>query len=208
MDSAQPRLGRAFDVAAACVLMLASLPLLAVLAVAIRLDSRGPVLFRQTRIGRGCRPFVMLKLRTMRAGADGTPHRAHVRSLLLGRRAEEGARPWARLRADPRVTRVGRVLRATGLDELPQLVNVLCGDMRLVGPRPALPYEVDCWDAWHFGRLAVPPGITGLWQVTGRDRVDFDGMVRLDLEYIARRSLVLDLAILARTPWAAWRRAG
>jgi len=198
---------RTFDLLAAGALLVLGAPILALAALAIRLDSPGPVLFRQARIGQGGRPFEMLKLRTMRAGASSDPHREHVRALL---QAADGAsdtrRPWAGLASDPRVTRVGRLLRTSGLDELPQLINVLCGEMRLVGPRPALPYEVELWSDWHFRRLAVPPGITGLWQVDGRDRSTFDEMVHLDLAYIATRSLTLDLAILARTPRALLRR--
>jgi len=195
---------RAFDVIAAGLLLAASVPLIVLAALAIRIDSPGPVLFRQTRVGRGGRLFEMLKLRTMAAGADGAMHQAHVRQLIPARAPAE---PWRRIDPDPRVTRVGRILRRTGIDELPQLVNVLRGEMRLVGPRPALPYEVELWQAWHFERLAVPPGITGLWQVAGRDRTSFDDMVRLDLAYIAGRSLGADLAILARTPAVLLRRA-
>lgn len=201
-----PSAYRILDVALALALLALAAPLLAVAAVSIRLDSPGPVIFRQTRVGLARRSFELLKLRTMAAGADSAPHEAHVRCLLHGGGGPGHA--WAPLPADPRVTRVGRLLRRTGIDELPQLVNVLRGDMRLVGPRPALPYEVERWQEWHFARLAVPPGITGLWQVRGRSRVDFDGMVRLDLDYLSRRSLALDLAILARTPIAVLRRAG
>lgn len=194
---------RLFDLVVATTLLVLAAPLLALLALAIRWDSPGPVLFRQTRLGQGGRPFELLKLRTMRSGADPAAHQAHV-AFLLG--AAGAARPWSPLPRDRRVTRLGRLLRASGLDELPQLVNVLRGEMRLVGPRPALPYEAALWQDWHHGRLAVPPGITGLWQVTARHRVDFDGMARLDLAYIARRSLALDLWILLRTPIALIRR--
>ncbi len=192
----------AFDLLIAALLLAAAAPILALAALAIRLDSPGPVLFRQTRIGQGGRPFEMLKLRTMFAHSSPALHRDHVHALLRRADGARGTAPWARLAGDPRVTRAGRVLRAAGLDELPQLVNVLRGDMRLVGPRPALPYEVELWSDWHFRRLEVPPGITGLWQVSRRDRCTFDEMVHLDLTYIATRSLARDLAILARTPSA------
>lgn len=194
---------RLFDLVIAATLLVLAAPLLALLALAIRWDSPGPVLFRQTRLGQGGRPFELLKLRTMQAGADPEIHRAHVALLLA---APDRPQPWSPLPADGRVTRLGRLLRASGLDELPQLLNVLRGEMRLVGPRPALPYEAALWQDWHHGRLAVPPGITGLWQVTARHRVDFDGMARLDLAYIARRSLALDLWILLQTPLAVLRR--
>jgi lipopolysaccharide/colanic/teichoic acid biosynthesis glycosyltransferase len=192
---------RGFDLVVAGLLLAAAAPVLLLAALAIRLDSPGPILFRQIRVGQGGRPFEMLKLRTMIAGASPALHREHVRALL-----RDGAgRPWIGPAADARVTRLGRLLRATALDELPQLVNVLRGDMRLVGPRPALPYEVDLWADWHHRRLTVPPGITGLWQVAGRERSTFDEMVRLDLAYIAARSTWLDLSILLRTPWALLR---
>lgn len=197
-----PAAARAFDLVVAGLLLAVAAPVLLVAALAIRVDSPGPIFFRQIRIGRGGRAFEMFKLRTMFADANPAVHREHVRALLR----EGGGRPWIGPAADTRVTRPGRLLRATGLDELPQLVNVLRGDMRLVGPRPALPYEVDLWADWHYRRLAVPPGITGLWQVAGRERSTFDEMVRLDLAYIAARSTRLDLSILLRTPWALLQR--
>lgn len=199
-----PATQRLFDLVGAVAGLVLASPLMILAALALRLDSPGPVLFRQTRIGRGGRPFQMLKFRSMVPGADPEPHRDHIRRLLTGRRS---GRPWAKLEPDPRATRVGRLLRATSLDELPQLFNVVRGEMSLVGPRPALPYELDLWQPWHYGRLAVPPGITGLWQVEARGRADFDEMIRLDLEYIRRRSLWLDLVILFRTPWVAVHHA-
>ncbi|MFN2114081.1 MAG: sugar transferase [Anaerolineae bacterium] len=194
-----PVAGRALDVVVAAMLLVLALPLLAACALAVRLDSPGPVLFRQERIGRRGAAFHMLKLRSMSAGADDAAHRRHVRRLV--RHGE----PWVPMDHDPRVTRVGRFLRASGLDELPQLWNVLRGDMSLVGPRPALPYETAWYEARHIGRQAVRPGITGLWQVDGRGTADFEDMIRLDLEYVERRSLLLDLSILARTPMAVLR---
>jgi lipopolysaccharide/colanic/teichoic acid biosynthesis glycosyltransferase len=193
---------RLLDVVLGSILLAAATPVLAVAALAIRLDSPGPVLFRQTRAGRSGRPFTLLKLRSMVVGADPMPHRRHIDRLLSG---DGRGDAWAPLDDDPRVTRVGRVLRALALDEVPQLANVLRGDMSLVGPRPALPYELPHWQAWHHARLAVRPGMTGLWQVDGRGASDFDAMVRQDLDYIARRSLALDVAILARTPIAVLR---
>jgi lipopolysaccharide/colanic/teichoic acid biosynthesis glycosyltransferase len=195
---------RALDVALGGVLLAAAMPVLVLAAVAIKLDSPGPAMFRQIRLGRHGRPFQLLKLRTMFQDADPAPHRRHVRRLM----EDPGAGPWSPVPSDPRVTRVGRRLRRLCLDELPQLVNVVRGDMSLVGPRPALPYEAETWSDWQRGRLAVAPGITGLWQVDGRGRADFETMVCMDLDYVARRSIRLDLTILARTPGAMLRPRG
>jgi lipopolysaccharide/colanic/teichoic acid biosynthesis glycosyltransferase len=190
---------RVLDVTLGALLLVLSAPLLLVLALAVWLDSPGPVLYRQTRVGLHGNTFPMLKLRTMFEGASEASHRRHIRQLMAAQS------PWSPLEHDPRITRVGRLLRRTGLDELPQLWNVVRGEMSLVGPRPALPYETALWQSWHFERLAVRPGITGLWQVNGRGTADFDDMVRMDLEYVERQCLALDLAILARTPLAAVR---
>lgn len=199
---------RPLDIILTLALLPAALPLIALLALAVRLDSPGPAIFRQERLGVNGRRFALFKLRSMRADADEGVHRRRVDELL--RLAGRG-RPWRPPAEDPRVTRLGRFLRHSALDELPQLFNVLRGEMSLVGPRPALPYEAEQWASWHRRRLGVRPGLTGLWQVTGRDPadrkpVDFDGMVRLDLDYIGRRSLALDLWILGMTPVAIWRR--
>lgn len=194
---------RAMDIVLGGLLLAASLPLLLLLAILVRIDSPGPALLRQPRIGLGGRTFGMWKLRTMVDDGDAAVHRRHVARLL----APGAGGAWVAPASDPRVTRVGRWLRATCLDELPQLVNVLRGEMSLVGPRPALPYEVAAWEPWHHARLRVPPGMTGLWQVAGRGTATFDEMVRLDLDYAARRSPVLDAAILLRTPAAVWRAA-
>ena len=205
-EMADAPLQRVFDVALATLLAILCIPLVLLLALLVRLDSPGPAFLRQRRIGRDGAPFRMWKLRTMVADADPAYHKEMVRRLIQA--SENGSTTaWLSPRNDPRVTRVGRALRATGLDELPQLFNVLKGEMSLVGPRPALPYEVPLWKDWHAARLAVRPGITGLWQVEARGTADFDAMVRLDLEYIARRSIGLDAWILARTPGAAWSAA-
>jgi lipopolysaccharide/colanic/teichoic acid biosynthesis glycosyltransferase len=175
-------------------------PFLALTALAIRLDSPGPALFRQARVGRGGRPFTMLKFRTMRQDCDAGRHRAYVEAYIAeGGEALRNADGDYKLERDPRITRVGRVLRATSLDELPQLINVLRGEMSLVGPRPPLAYEVDLYTPRHARRLTVPPGMTGLWQVSGRNRTTFEQMIDLDLAYIERRCLALDLWILVRT---------
>ncbi|MFE0105744.1 sugar transferase [Streptomyces sp. NPDC059009] len=181
---------RLIDLAGSLVLLLlAALPA-ALICAAIALTSPGGVLFRQARAGRDGRPFQMLKFRTMRAGADAE------RAALTARNEADGH--LFKLRHDPRITPVGRLLRRLSLDELPQLVNVLRGEMSLVGPRP-LPLTDSGYTGPARGRLAVPPGLTGLWQVSGRSSLTWDEMVRLDLHYVAHRSLRLDLAILART---------
>jgi len=195
---------RALDITVAGLVLLVALPFLAVFAVLIKLDSPGPVIYAAPRVGRRGRTFPCFKLRTMRADADDTIHREYLQHLITNSHAAVATR----LPDDPRITRVGRWLRKSSLDELPQLWNVLRGDMSLIGPRPPIPYEVDCYQPWHLGRLAVRPGITGYWQVLARGRVTFDEMCRMDLDYIARRSLGLDLWILWRSPAAVASRRG
>jgi exopolysaccharide biosynthesis polyprenyl glycosylphosphotransferase len=187
-------------VAAAALILLA--PLWLVIALLVKLDSRGPIFYRQERVGMDGRVFLFLKFRTMRADADDRLHREYQRNLIAGRpdtNLGDERRPVYKLHTDPRVTRVGRVLRRLSLDELPQLLNVLRGDMSIVGPRPPIPYEVEAYELWHRKRLDMKPGLTGLWQVSGRNRLSFDEMVRLDLFYIENWSLLLDLKIILRT---------
>jgi exopolysaccharide biosynthesis polyprenyl glycosylphosphotransferase len=171
--------------------VLALAPFFVAIAIAIKLDSPGPVFYRQERVGKDGARFGMLKFRSMRQDAD--------RLLEALRQKNEATGPLFKMRDDPRVTRVGRILRRLSLDELPQLFNVLRGEMSLVGPRPPIPSEVAEYEEWQFGRLRAVPGITGLWQVSGRSDVPFHDMVRLDLHYIRNWSLALDLAILLRT---------
>jgi lipopolysaccharide/colanic/teichoic acid biosynthesis glycosyltransferase len=192
---------RALDVAGAAVLLVALSPVLAACAIAIHLDSGGPILYRQRRLGLGGQPFTLLKLRSMRPDADSAPHREYAAAFIAGQAVPNGTGGGAKykLAADPRVTRVGRWLRRTSLDELPQLVNVLRGDMSLVGPRPPIAYELAHYQPRHLQRLAVRPGMTGLWQVSGRSKTTFEEMVALDLEYVRRQALGLDLAILLKT---------
>jgi lipopolysaccharide/colanic/teichoic acid biosynthesis glycosyltransferase len=199
---------RSIDVLGSFLALLILSPVFLVIAAAIKMSSPGPVLFRQKRIGHHGIPFTFLKFRSMYSGNDSQIHREYVRRLIAGNdvesvRAAGHARAVYKITQDPRVTRVGRVLRKTSADELPQLLNVLKGEMSLVGPRPPIPYEVDAYDIWHRRRLLeVKPGITGLWQVKGRSRLGFDDMVRLDLKYAATWSLWLDLKILLQTPQA------
>jgi lipopolysaccharide/colanic/teichoic acid biosynthesis glycosyltransferase len=179
------------------LLLLVFSPVLLVVAALIRATSRGPVLFRQTRVGRGGTPFRMLKFRTMRHACDDAAHRDYVRRLLADEaEAHEGL---YKLVDDPRITRVGAVLRRLSIDELPQLINVLTGDMSLVGPRPALPFEADLFPDWAAPRYDVAPGMTGLWQVSGRNRLTMLQGLHLDVAYVEQRSLAVDLLILVRT---------
>lgn len=200
---------RVLDIVGATVGLALLSPVLALVAVAVRLDSPGSAVFRQQRIGRGGRPFTFYKFRTMRDGNDPAIHRAYTAALIKGEtenlRGENGS---FKIEADPRVTRLGRFLRRTSIDELPQLVNVLRGDMSLVGPRPPLDYEVALYSDRDHRRLGVTPGITGLWQVNGRCGTTFSEMVDLDLAYIDNWSLGLDLRIIARTFRAVLDRKG
>ena len=192
---------RALDLIVSVLALLLGAPLFAAVAVAVRLTSPGPVFFRQRRAGLRGEPFTVLKFRTMWDGASEAPHRDYVSSLVRGRNdtPRDGI---FKLVGDRRVTRVGRVLRRTGLDELPQLLNVLRGEMSVVGPRPPLEYEVELYEPWQLERLAVKPGLTGLWQVSGRNALDYVDMCTKDIEYIRQWSFASDLAIVARTPFA------
>ncbi|MGI8713986.1 MAG: sugar transferase [Solirubrobacteraceae bacterium] len=191
---------RALDVTVAVLLFVALTPLMLVIAIAVRFDSPGPALFRQRRLGRSLRPFTVHKFRTMRHGASHDVHRAFVLSLIAGDEPSgAGGKPCFKLSTDIRVTRLGRFLRRTSLDELPQLWDVVRGEMSLVGPRPPIPYEVEKYPAHWFARFAVKPGVTGLWQVSGRSELALEEMVKLDIEYTRRRSLWLNVLILLRT---------
>ena len=191
---------RGFDLLGSLVGVAVISPLLAAIALAIRFDSPGPVLFRQTRVGLGGAYFEMLKFRTMRSDSDSEQHREYVTRMIRegGDELRNGQGTY-KLENDPRITRVGRVLRRLSLDELPQLFNVARGDMSLVGPRPPLPYEVELYTDRHMRRLEAVPGITGLWQVSGRNQTTFEQMVDLDLSYIEHWSPLLDLKIIGRT---------
>jgi lipopolysaccharide/colanic/teichoic acid biosynthesis glycosyltransferase len=200
------RLKRWMDLLVSAGTLVVLFPILALIAIIIRLDSPGPAFFRQTRIGLGRRPFEMWKLRTMVRDAPDDLHRDLVLPLVQGRGGDQSQREAQsttgriyKLADDPRITRVGRWLRKTSLDELPQLFNVLRGDMSLVGPRPPVTYEYEAYDAWQLERLDMPQGMTGLWQVSGRNRVDYRQMCELDIEYVRGWSLWLDLKILALT---------
>jgi len=187
---------RLLDLVGAVALLVLLAPLLLVVAALVRLDSPGPALYRQRRLGRGQEPFSVAKFRTMEVGAGADAHRAHVERMIDG---EPDSCPMAKLQGDARLTGIGSFLRRTSIDELPQLWNVLRGEMSLVGPRPPIQYEVDRYPPQAFRRFAVRPGMTGLWQVRGRSRLTFQQMVELDAEYVERRSLRLNLKILLLT---------
>jgi lipopolysaccharide/colanic/teichoic acid biosynthesis glycosyltransferase len=197
---------RGMDIVGSLLLLAILSPVFFVIAAVIKLTSRGPVLFRQQRVGEHGTPFIFLKFRSMYVANDASQHKEYVRKLIAGqadRQTNGDGEGIFKLTNDPRITPVGTFLRRTSLDELPQFLNVLRGDMSLVGPRPPLPYEVEAYATWHRRRLLeAKPGITGLWQVQGRSRIGFDEMVRLDLRYARNCSPWLDLKILAQTPKA------
>jgi len=210
---------RCLDLVAASALILIFMPVMIAIAVAVRLDSRGPAMFRQRRVGYRERQFTVYKFRSMRLDADEERHRQYI-SALIG--TDDAAKAQAeadaenggegetlyKLAVDDRITPVGRRIRSWSVDELPQLFNVVLGDMSLVGPRPAIPYEVESYPAWYSKRFAVKPGLTGLWQVSGRNQRTYEEMVSLDIDYAENRSFLGDLAILAKTPRAVLGRKG
>jgi lipopolysaccharide/colanic/teichoic acid biosynthesis glycosyltransferase len=197
-------LKRGLDIIGSLGFLVTMAPVFAVIAVLVKLTSKGPVFFRQERIGEMARPFKMVKFRTMFTGSDSAIHQAFVTQFITsGGQSEPVKDAPFKIANDPRITPLGHFLRKTSLDELPQFWNVLCGEMSLVGPRPPLAYEVEKYKQWHCRRvLEAKPGITGLWQVTGRSRTTFDEMVRLDLRYARKRSVWNDIRILLATPGA------
>jgi lipopolysaccharide/colanic/teichoic acid biosynthesis glycosyltransferase len=189
---------RLLDLLGAAVMLILLSPLLLLVAAVVRLDSPGPAIFRQRRLGKDLKSFSVAKFRTMQEGAAADAHRSHVEQMIADEN-KRGTRTMSKLQEDARITRAGSFLRRTSLDELPQLWNVLRGEMSLVGPRPPIQYEVDRYPPEAFRRFAVRPGITGLWQVSGRSLLTFQEMIELDAEYAERRSLLLNLKILLLT---------
>jgi exopolysaccharide biosynthesis polyprenyl glycosylphosphotransferase len=211
LSSGARLLKRTFDVTVSALAIVLLFPLWLLLALLIKFDSKGPVLYKQERVGMDGRLFLLYKFRTMIADADPEMHREYQRAFIEGRAEANlgnAQKPTYKLFADPRITRVGQFLRRTSLDEVPQLLNVLMGDMSIVGPRPPIPYEVEAYELWHRKRLDMKPGVTGLWQVSGRNRLPFEEMVRLDLFYIENWSLLLDLKIILRTGFVIISREG
>jgi lipopolysaccharide/colanic/teichoic acid biosynthesis glycosyltransferase len=206
-------LKRAIDIVGSALMLAAMAPILGIIAAAIKLSSKGPILFKQERLGRFGKTFNCLKFRTMYADNDPRVHREFVQRFIAGAKGAQdnsGTESGVyKITNDPRVTPIGRFLRSTSLDEFPQFWNVLRGEMSLVGPRPPLRYEFEVYDYWHRRRvLEVKPGVTGLWQVSGRSRTCFDDMVRLDLQYTQGWSLWLDVKILLATPGAVFNGDG
>ena len=199
---------RAVDIVLAGAALVVTLPLTATIAAAIKLTSPGPVLFRQERIGRNREPFVMLKFRSMVNNADDTAHRTYVTALLTDDPGATNDKGAFKLAGDSRITRVGAIIRRFSLDELPQFINVLLGQMSVVGPRPALAFEVELYREADMARFAVRPGLTGLWQVSGRNQLSMREMLELDVEYVRRHSARLDLMILLKTAAAMIRGDG
>jgi exopolysaccharide biosynthesis polyprenyl glycosylphosphotransferase len=204
---------RFMDVVGSLVALLLFSPLFIVIAILIKLTSPGPVLFRHVRIGQYGKPFTFLKFRSMHVNNNDSIHREYIRKLIVnkttGEQSSANKEAVFKIRDDPRITPIGNFLRKSSLDELPQFINVLKGEMSMVGPRPPIPYEVDDYAPWHRYRIFVrKPGITGLWQVKGRSRTTFDDMVRLDLQYSRTWSLWLDVKLLLATPMAVIRGKG
>jgi lipopolysaccharide/colanic/teichoic acid biosynthesis glycosyltransferase len=191
---------RSIDIAGSLIALLVLSPVFVVISVLIKMTSDGPIFHRQRRLGKAGVEFIFLKFRSMYVANDSRIHREFTQNLIRG--SVDYPNGAYRSQKDPRITRLGRILRASCLDELPQFINVLSGSMSLVGPRPPIPYEFECYQLWHRRRiLEAKPGITGLWQVQGRSRAAFDDMVRMDLQYIRERSLWIDLKILLKTPF-------
>ena len=199
---------RTLDVVISSLALCCAVPFIAAIAIAIRVTSPGPVFFRQRRVGLRGKPFVMLKFRTMIHGVSESAHREYVSGMITECSTRTSNERGYKLRNDGRVTRVGHLLRRTSLDELPQFWNVLRGEMSLVGPRPPLEYEVDLYEPWQLERLAVRPGMSGLWQVSGRSRVSYVEMCRLDVRYVREWSLRRDLIIMLKTPWVIFSNSG
>jgi len=206
---------RAIDILGSLLMLTILSPLLLIIAALIKLTSKGPAVFKQERLGKFGQPFSFLKFRSMHTETDHKIHEEYIEKFIRGDQESSSQNTSLapkgvyKITNDPRVTLIGRFLRKTSLDELPQVLNVLKGEMSLVGPRPPIAYEFARYDVWQRRRvLEAKPGITGLWQVKGRSRTTFDDMVRLDLSYISHRSLWLDLSILFRTPWAVLKGKG
>lgn len=198
-----------FDIVGSAIALLLFSPLFLIIAAAIKATSRGPVFFRQERVGLNGKTFIFYKFRSMKTNNDPLKHKEYITKFINQQKTAAIEPGIFKLTNDSRITTVGHFLRKTSLDELPQLINVLKGDMSLVGPRPPIPYECDLYDIWHRRRLlSGKPGITGLWQVMGRSRTTFDEMVRLDLKYLRERSLLLDLKIILMTPKAVISGSG
>ncbi|MCK4350587.1 MAG: sugar transferase [Candidatus Krumholzibacteria bacterium] len=194
---------RSIDVVVSLLVLIFGFPFFLAIALLIKITSKGPVFFRQRRVGRDGSTFILFKFRTMKLGLDDTAHREFTKSFINGHSMhtplDHNGDSVYKLTGDPRVTGIGSFLRRVSLDELPQFINIIKGEMTVVGPRPSLPYEYDCFKDWHKLRVKVKPGLTGLWQVSGRSTVTFDEMVKLDLYYIESWALLMDIKIMFKT---------
>jgi lipopolysaccharide/colanic/teichoic acid biosynthesis glycosyltransferase len=204
---------RMIDLLGAFIGIILFLPLMFFISIVVKFTSPGPILFRQKRIGYKGKQFTFLKFRTMRIGENEGIHKDYVKKLIEGKNTEinmgTDERPTYKITDDPRITNIGHILRKTSLDELPQLLNVLIGQMSLVGPRPPIPYEVEMYKTWHLQRiLEVKPGVTGLWQVEGRSSTTFDEMVRMDLQYVRKKSILMDIKIIIKTFFVVFKTEG
>jgi exopolysaccharide biosynthesis polyprenyl glycosylphosphotransferase len=198
-----------FDAGISLLMFIAFLPIVAFIAIAIKSDTKGPVFYRPQVVGKSGRLFKMFKFRTMIVESDPSVHKEYVTKLIQGEIGESGKDDQTlKITEDPRITRVGKFLRNLSLDELPQILNVVKGEMSLVGPRPCLMYEYEIYQDWHKKRTQVRPGITGLWQVSGRSNVTFDDMILLDLYYVYNRSFLMDFNTLYETVFAVFQRKG
>ena len=194
---------RGMDIFGSLFGLIISSPLFLVIGIMIKTVSPGPVLFKQKRIGCGGKPFNCLKFRTMVVNGDTNIHQEYLAKLICsGKDNSDPGHPMEKLYHDPRIIKYGNFFRASGLDELPQLINVLLGHMSIVGPRPPIPYEVEEYQCWYRGRLDIVPGLTGLWQVNGKNKLGFNEMIRLDIQYAKQRSFLLDCKIIFKTPYA------
>jgi len=199
---------RLIDIAGSLIGIAIFSPVFLIVPLLIKITSRGPVFFRQKRVGYGGEVFTFYKFRSMYVNNDDSIHKEYVTDLIKGKVQKEENGVF-KIKDDPRVTSIGRILRKTSLDELPQFINVLKGDMSLVGPRPPIPYETDQYDLWHLRRvLECKPGVTGYWQVEGRSQTTFDGMVRMDIRYMKKKSVLFDLRLIFKTPWALFTAKG
>jgi lipopolysaccharide/colanic/teichoic acid biosynthesis glycosyltransferase len=202
-SAAERFLKRFTDVSVSLIVLVLGFPFFLAIALLIRLTSRGPVFFKQERIGENGELFSLFKFRTMKPDSDDTIHREFTRNFINGKNSQSSLDDPKdkiyKIKKDPRVTAIGGFLRKSSLDELPQFINILKGEMTIVGPRPPLPYEYECYDEWHKLRLKVRPGLTGLWQVSGRSAVPFQEMVMMDIYYIEAWSLLLDFKIMLKT---------
>lgn len=191
---------RILDLIIAGSLLIVFSPIIMIIAIVIKLTSKGPIIFKQTRLGLNGHPFTIYKFRTMRTDMQDDIHRAFMKKVIQKQLASGNKQTAVfKMKDDPRITFVGKILRKTSLDELPQIFNVLKGDMSIIGPRPPLAYEVANYKRWQLERLSGLPGITGLWQVNGRNHTDFETMVKQDIEYIKNRNLLMDINIILRT---------